>query len=200
MTKLARPPQFKDPRHLPPKDMLAEIGRMAVVSAGIEDILHNIYWKFARLDAVIGATITEDARPNRLAEDIIKIAKAAKVSAAQVEDLTDIFSEYRPLARKRNQCIHWIWGTPQGDNHKVVPPSYKRDAREETISLSEATELADDLTWIETRLEAHQMSREEIHRERTSLGNEADIYLPIPWLDKHLQPIATASPPHSSRK
>ena len=162
---------------------------MAVVSASIEDILHIIYWKMAGLSDAVGAVITGDARPNRLTEDIIKIARGAKVDAKIIEDLSDIFTAYRDLATKRNQCIHWTWNAPKGKRIVVEPPTYKTGAQPVTFTLKEMRTLADDLVWIETRLDVHAMSPAELQAAKSRTKN-ANIYVPTPWLDKPPPPSA----------
>ncbi len=183
MAKLPRPNGFEDPKHLPSKTILAEIGRLAIVSASIDDILHAIYWKFARLTDAVGAVITGDIRPGRLVDDIIKVAKAAKVDPKIVDDLKDIFADHKNLAILRNQCIHWTWNRPTGRKIVVEPPTHKTGHTPITLTLTQIKKLADDLVWIETRLDAHAMTDEEL-AQRKKEEKEPDIYVPTPWLDK----------------
>lgn len=91
MAKLKRPPDFSDTRQLPSEPVMMEIGRLSIVAASIEDILHRLHWKLARIAEPVGAVITGDARATRLSEDIIRIAKAAGTNQAIIDDLRDIF-------------------------------------------------------------------------------------------------------------
>jgi hypothetical protein len=52
--KSPRTPAFSDPNLIPDDDMLKAIGYIATVAAGIEDILHGIYWKYAGLSEAKG--------------------------------------------------------------------------------------------------------------------------------------------------
>lgn len=63
-----------------------EIGRIAIVAASIEDIFHLLHWQFAGLSDSIGPIITADVKPNRLTEDILRIAKIAKLDPAGAQD------------------------------------------------------------------------------------------------------------------
>ncbi len=49
----------------PPADLLEAIGRIAVASAVVDEVLHILYWYY--LDALIDVApiITKDMRPNR---------------------------------------------------------------------------------------------------------------------------------------
>ena len=183
MAKLRRPKSFKDRLGLPSAAMLAAIGRTVVVSASIEDFLHSLHWKFAGLNDVVGQVITGDARPTRLADDIIRVARAANVDEKILEDLSDIFAEYKSLAAIRNQCIHWIWEDLGGANHKISPPVYKAGHKPRTFSVQEIESLADDLIWIETRLSVHEMNEADIRKEREKYPAAlADVFVPAPWL------------------
>jgi hypothetical protein len=117
MAKLKRPPKFEDTRSLPSNKMLAAIGRTAVVSTSIEDILHRLHWKYAGLSTEVGPVITGDARATRLTEDILRIAKAAKAPQKVIDDLSDIFADLGALIVKRNECSHWLWDIPKGRKH-----------------------------------------------------------------------------------
>ena len=70
---------------------MMEIGRLAIVAASIEDLLHSLYWQLSGVTDPVGAVITGDARAARISKDIIRIAKAAGTDDAIVEDLRDIF-------------------------------------------------------------------------------------------------------------
>jgi hypothetical protein len=103
MVKLKRPADFKDTKQLPREEIMLEIGRIAIVSASIEDLLHTLYWRVSGLNESVGSVITGDARATRLTEDILRIAKAAKADQAVVDDLKDLFSDYARLTMERKQ-------------------------------------------------------------------------------------------------
>lgn len=185
MVKLPKPKDFKDTRQLPSEGVIAEIGRLAIVSASIEDIMHQIFWKHAGVSAPVGATITGDARATRLGEDIVKIAKAANVDAAIVEDLSDIFTEHRALVQERNKFLHWIWSwnTETGED-RIDPPGYKSHLAGRYVTAQEVQKIGDDLVWIEARLAAHSLSEEELKESKKQFGLAGAFDAPTPWLEK----------------
>lgn len=185
MAKLKRPENFKDTRQLPRESIIVEIGRIAIVSASIEDLLHSLYWEFAGLTDTIGSVITGDARANRLTEDIIKIARAAKVDQAVIEDLKDVFADYALLATERNKFVHWIWSwnTETGED-RIDPPAYKPTHQGKYITTSDVAYIADDLVWIEHRLQAHLMTKAEINLSVKKYGLQGAPDAPTPWLEK----------------
>lgn len=195
MVKLKQSPEFKDGRQLPSKGMLTAIGRAVVISASIEDILHGIHWKYAGLSQKVGPVITGDARATRLTEDIMRIVRAAKVRYEIIDDLHDIFEELKLLITKRNKCIHWLWEKPKGRRHKISPPIYKVGHSEAVFSVKEIEALGDALVWIEARLSAHEMSDDDLRKERERFGEKAHIFVPTPWLDKPQTPNPTPSKP-----
>jgi hypothetical protein len=121
MSKLPRPKGFEDPNFMPSQSILKALGRVSVVSASIEEELHAIYWKMLNATDSVGKVITGDMRANRMAEDILKIAKAAKMVQAKIEDLEDLFKDFKEKNQKRNQCLHWIWES----SREVKAPAYK---------------------------------------------------------------------------
>jgi len=100
---------------LSPK-LLQAIGQLAVASAEFEDTCHYVYWKYARLNAISGPIITESLSPNRLSEDIIKLARQIERNKRRTEDIRNIFTLYKKVAQERNSCIHWLWFLMIGEN------------------------------------------------------------------------------------
>jgi hypothetical protein len=161
-----------------PKDgILKSVGRVAAVSAGIEDELHAIYWKLLGVKDDVGIIVTGDMRASRLCEDIIKLAKAKKLPSGILNDLADIISDLKVKTQKRNEVIHWIWG-----ESGVEPPSYKAGRPKVNYTAKMVNELANDLIWIETRLASHSSTDEALSKTRIELGKKADLYAPAPWL------------------
>lgn len=120
---------------MPPKEVLEAIGRVSVVSAGIEDHLHSLYWKLLSTEETIGKVVTGDMRSNRMTEDILRIANAAKLPKAVTDDLEDIFKEFRDKNQKRNQILHWIWSGA----HEVESPNYNRPLKKFPIPQKAST-------------------------------------------------------------
>lgn len=178
MTKWPRPKDFKDPLYMPPDAVLRALGRVAAVSAGIEDGLHALYWRLLGVEDEAGKVITGDMRSNRMTEDILKLARAQKYPPEKIDDLMDLFGDFREKNQKRNQVLHWIWGE-QG----VEAPAYKSQQKL-TYSAGDVDGLADDLIWIETRLTAHLLTEDALLKDRAKHGSEADLYVPAPWLKK----------------
>src|ERR1700676_3151443 len=178
MSNYPRPENFEDQKFMPPKEVLEAIGRVSVVSAGIEDQLHALYWKLLSTEEAVGKVVSGDMRSNRMTEDILRIANAAKLPEAVTDDLQDIFKDFKEKNQKRNQILHWIWSGA----HEVESPNYKPTPQKIPYTPESVNELADDLIWIETRLDAHNLSKAELLKARNKLGEKADLYAPAPWL------------------
>jgi hypothetical protein len=190
MAKLKRPGSFQDTRQLPRDEIMLEIGRIAIVSASIEDLLHSLYWRLAGLTDPVGSVITSDARANRLAEDIIKIAKSAKVDQAIIDDLKDVFSEYALLATERNKFVHWIWSwNTKTRQDRIDPPAYKPTHEGKYVTAEEVAAIADDLVWIEHRLIAHLFTEDELKASVVKHGTAGSPDAPTPWLENHCRQI-----------
>lgn len=115
-----------------------------------------------------------------MTEDILRIARASRQSDAIIEDLEDLFRDFWDKNQKRNQYLHWIWTT----SHEVEAPSYKPARQTIEVSAKDVNELADDLIWIEVRLQSHTKTEIALLADRKNLGPEADLYAPAPWLNK----------------
>jgi hypothetical protein len=195
--KLKRPANFKDTKQLPREKIMLEIGRISIVSASIEDLLHSLYWRFAGLTDSVGPVITGDARANRLTEDIVRIAKAAKTDQTIIDDLKDLFSEYALLAVERNKFVHWIWSwNTKTRQDRIDPPGYKPTHQGRYVTTGEVAAVADDLVWIEHRLQAHMMSKDELKASLAQHGPSGALDAPTPWLGKPAPP----SPKPPSRR
>jgi hypothetical protein len=125
MTKCPRPGGFKDPLYMPSDAILRALGRVAAVSAGIEDQLHALYWELLKVRDDVGRIITGDMRASRMTEDILKLARASNRSPAIIEDLIDLFADLREKNQRRNQVLHWIWdsqtvGLRKAERHCVT--------------------------------------------------------------------------------
>jgi len=189
MVKLKRPPDFKDTRQLPSEPIMGEIGRIAIVSAAIEDLLHVLYWKFAGLTDPIGAVVTGDARATRLSEDVIRIAKAGGVDAAIIDDLKDIFSDFIVLVQERNKFLHWIWSwNTETYEDRIDPPGYKPGHQGKYVTRGGIAKIADGLVWIEHRLAAHYMTKKELSASKRKYGLAGALEAPTPWLEKMASP------------
>ncbi len=162
---------------------MIEPGRIAIVTASIEDLLHSLHWKFADLSEPVGSVITADARASRLTEDILRIARAAKIDQAIVDDLKDVFSDYKALAGERNKFVHWIWSwNTQTREDRIDPPSYKSTLQGKYVTPEEVVGVADDLVWIEHRLQAHCMSDAELKLSLAKYGPAGAPDAPTPWV------------------
>ncbi|WP_214471764.1 hypothetical protein [Mesorhizobium sp. dw_380] len=182
MLKSPRPVAFEDPNLVPTDDVLKAIGYIAVVAAGIEDCLHAMHWKYANLSEKCGQIVTGEMRPSRLTQDIIKLAQASNVHRIIVEDLKDIFHDLRELTASRNQLIHWIWDKSGNDSHVLYAPLYKPERTERKFTTAELDSLAQDLAWVEIRIETHLLPEGDLKKKREKLGHERDLYAPAPWL------------------
>lgn len=189
MAKLKRPANFQDTKQLPRDEIMLEIGRIAIVSASIEDLLHSLHWKFSGLSNPIGAVITADARSGRLTEDVIRIGKAAKIDHAIIDDLKDIFSDYTQLAAERNKFVHWIWSwNTQTRQDRIDPPGYKPAHQGKYVTPQDAAAIADDLVWLEHRLQAHCMSDDELKDSLAKFGPAGAPDAPTPWIKRNGEP------------
>ena len=162
---------------MPPDGILRALGRVAAVSSGIEDQLHELYWQLLDVKDDMGRIITGDMRSSRMTEDILKLARASGRPTPIVDDLVDLFADFREKNQRRNQVIHWIWNE-QG----VEAPSYKPGQQKQKYTEDDLNTLADDLIWIETRLASHTTKPDKLLAERKKLGTDADMYAPAPWL------------------
>jgi hypothetical protein len=185
MAKIKRPPDFEDTKQLPRDEIMLEIGRIAIVTASIEDVLHSLHWKFSGLTDSVGAVITADARASRLTEDIIRIAKAAEIDQAIIDDLKDIFSEYSSLTIERNKFVHWIWSwNTQTRQDRIDPPGYKPTHQGKYVTPQDVATVADDLVWIEHRLHAHCMTERALKESVAKFGPAGAVDAPTPWIKK----------------
>ena len=183
-----RPRSFEDNYQRPSDDVLKAIGRIAATSAGIEDILHAIYWRFAEVPWSVAPIITGDQKPSRLAQDIIKMAVTYEEDEAIIQDLRDLFADYRELSEKRNKCVHWVWQSPHrkdGKRHYLNPPAHQQKKQPVAFTAKELERLADDLVWVQARMRTHALTEDEFEEERKSWGPYKHIGCPAPWLDKH---------------
>lgn len=189
MAKLKRPADFQDTKQLPRDEIMLEIGRIAIVAASIEDILHSIHWRLSGLSDSVGAVITADARASRLTEDIIRVGRAAGIDQAIIDDLKDIFSDYAKLATERNKFVHWIWSwNTETRQDRIDPPGYKPTRQGKYATPQDVAAVADELVWIEHRLQAHCMSDAELKASIAKFGPDGAPNAPTPWIAKKSAP------------
>ena len=155
--RLKRPRKFAEEYYgyyyKPPTEILEAIGRVAVESASVDETLYLLYWYYLDVLIDVAPIITRDMKPNRIAEDIIKVAIASGEDDDKLKDLRDVIADYRELADKRNKCMHWFWHQRKNRRHKkhpLMPPAYKT-AAPETFTVDEINNLAFDLAWVERR-------------------------------------------------
>ena len=98
-----------------------------------------------------------------------------------------LITEYRKLAQKRNQCIHWVWPNVSEGKALVRPPAYKM--RQSTVehTIESLRLLADDLSWLHVRLMCHMATDENLRWIRAERPDKAH-FAPAPWLDKQEPP------------
>jgi hypothetical protein len=181
----------------PPNTVLQAIGRIAVICASIEDMLHVIHWRYVETSWDIAPILTGDIRPSRLMDDIVRIAVAANEEPARVADLKDLFADYRELSEQRNKCMHWLWYHPKQRRHILMPPSHREGRPPVSFTSKELNAVADDLVWIEARVRSHALDDEDFEKERKAFGWYARYAVPAPWLDRPPRKSPNR-PPHPS--
>jgi hypothetical protein len=193
-------------------ELLQALGKLAVVTAQIEEVLHQIYWKHAGLDEVTGPIVTDNLNPKRLAEDIIKLVGLDPTKANVLADLKILLAEFEHINTKRNQCLHWIWDLQDADEtitlvgqakikaspYSLKPPAYKQKGQPTVQIEPEGIQnLWNACIWLMTRLSSHALDEDELRQRRAQADrtgrfafNEsmtlADLFCPAPWLDKPL--------------
>jgi hypothetical protein len=179
--------------YYPPDDLLRAIGRVATLSASIDELLHVIHWNYLDTNWDIAAIVTRDMRPSRLAEDIVRMAIACPDEDAIIQDLRDLMADYREAVERRNQLIHWVWEQPKHRRrlqHPLRPPVAKQNKHTSvSFTVKEIEKLGDDLLWIEARMRTHSLSADEFKEERERLGPFARFIVPAPWRGKRYPPI-----------
>jgi hypothetical protein len=204
-------------------EILQGIGKLAVISSQIEQLLHQIYWKYAGLRSEIGPVVTENLNPKRLSEDIIKFARRDPNKTNELADLRALLAEFESINVKRNQCIHWIWSIVgrnldlklSTEPPKVVPPYriskpiYKQSGVDFVeFHAEELDALCNDCSWLRARLASHAIAESELRENRRHVSHQGSIdglsfaylFWPAPWLDKPLPQDSTPSDPRAARK
>ncbi|TMJ62193.1 MAG: hypothetical protein E6G81_02680 [Alphaproteobacteria bacterium] len=208
-----------------PGELLQAIGKLAVISAHIEEYIHQIYWRHAGLSTKNGPIVTEFISTKRLMEDTLKFLANNPNRAHILEDLEILFREAENINTKRNQCVHWIWmilatekpdtvtiNQPQSGpvNYRASRPVYKgrKGALHTDLKPADIEAIYNDAQWLKTRLAAHTISEKTLRRRRAALDREgvtggrsfADLFLPAPWLDKPPQPKPKPIAPRRTTK
>lgn len=177
---------FRLDTRLPP-EMLNELGRLAVVTAEAEELLHRIYWRHAGLNEKNGPIVTDNINPKRLMEDVIKFLKLKPAEENVLLDLEDIFAEFEGINTKRNHCLHWIWevieskperveigmgtfGYSPPKTYQVNRPAYRQSGvKTEPFTTADIQKLCDDASWIVQRFRSHAISEEQLRENRKEL-------------------------------
>jgi hypothetical protein len=198
-------------------EMLRALGKLAVASAQAEELLHQIYWHHAGLDERSGPIVTDNLNPKRLEEDIVKLASFDSSKINILADLKILFSEFRALNTKRNQCLHWSWEASEQEGganiilksntpaYRLRRPIYKYSGApsQDLFTVEDVKTYCNDYGWLQFRLRSHTFSDQELRRRRNELSSVApingmavaDLSWPAPWLDKPLPP-KSSSPNH----
>ena len=173
-------------------------------------MLHQIYWHHAGLDERSGPIVTDNLNPKRLEEDIVKLVSLDRAKANILADLKALFSEFRDLNTKRNQCLHWSWEVSEkeglggivpvsGTSYRLRRPIYKNSGvpTQNLFTVEDVKTFCNSFSWLQFRLRSHTFSDQELTRRRNEMSTElpingisvADLSWPAPWLD---QPIPAA--------
>lgn len=191
-----------------PPEMLRALGTLAVLSAGVEEMLHQIYWHHAGLDERIGPIVTDNLNPKKLEEDIKKLVQLDHSKANILADLKILFAEFRTLNTKRNHCLHWIWDNSTNDTpfsfvldqpiaYRLKRPLYRQSGElAQDFTVADVRNYCNQFAWLSQRLRSHTFSDEALRKKRDELINslpingvsQADLFWPAPWLDKPLPP------------
>lgn len=184
-----------------PDEWLRELGRIAIYAGAVEENLHLIFWKYAGIHSDRGSIITGDQRPNRLADDIIKLM-SLKATKRRMADMRLLLTEYKGLAKHRNECVHWTWGSvqPGKDTVTVMRPAYKGAGDNPEYSLDDLRSLANDFAWLWMRLGMHLATDKNLRAIRAQDAMLSRIIAPAPWLDKLPPPNPKSSAARSTRK
>jgi hypothetical protein len=193
--------------------MLRALGKLAVVSAQAEELLHQIYWHHAGLDERSGPIVTDNLNPKRLEEDIVKLVSLDRTKVNILADLKVLFSEFRALNTKRNQCLHWGWEVSEKEGIAgVIPGSetpyrlrrpiykYSGEPSQNLFTVENVKTFCKDFSWLQFRLRSHTFSNDELRRRRNELSSAppisglaiADLSWPAPWLDQPLPPVPSS--------
>jgi hypothetical protein len=188
--------------------MLRALGKLAVVSAQAEELLHQIYWHHAKLDERSGPIVTDNLNPKRLEEDIVRLVSLDKTKGNILADLKVLFSEFRALNTKRNQCLHWGWEVSEKEgigghisepdtSYRLRRPIYKHSGvPSQNLIVEDVKTFCKNFSWLQYRLRSHTFSDDELMRKRNEVSNDppingmavADLVWPAPWLDQPLSP------------
>ena len=193
-------------------NLLAFLGELAIISAHMEEMLHQLYWKHAGLDDKSGPIVTDNLNPKRLSEDIKKLVALDPAKAHILEDLKILFKEFEDINTKRNHCLHWIWSaiekteTPKGSlgepdvkyaPYRVSRPAYKQAGiASQEFGVNDIEEICQNCNWLNRRLYSHTLSEGTLRNLRGSMETRAhlaDIFWPAPWLDRPLPPSSMPS-------
>ena len=188
MVSISRPPGFQDWKAVPSNAVLQEIGRLAIITAGVEDLIHGIIWRYLNIEDSLGSVITGRFKLKQLQDNCIKILKAADAPTLILKDLEEIFSEIDKSAELRNKCVHWIWHRAHSGSkglHRLDPPAYQQEKKEIYISAKQIKQAADNLVWLETRLYPHIMNLDHLYK---LIRQDGPDDLPTPWLCIFPQP------------
>jgi hypothetical protein len=172
-----------------PPEMLQAIGHLAVITAEAEELLHQIYWKYAGLNDKNGPIITDNMNPKRLMEDTLKFAKQIPSASKIYEDLETLYKEFEDINTKRNHCIHWVWETIESKPTRVemgmgfpgyrTPPTYQvkrpiyrqKGIEIEPFAIGDVQLLCNDTNWLIQRFRSHALSEEELREKRREYEN-----------------------------
>jgi hypothetical protein len=183
--------------------MLQGIGSVAVHAAIAEQMIHVAYWRYAGVSNGVGRLITENMRPKRLLQDLVKIARESKTTPGRAADMAAISTAYGNLAQQRNEIIHWIWESDEDSKlYRVVPPGYMTKPTDQSKPYTDAqiVGLAEGFKILGRRLRAHAMTDAQISTYRALSADHLQILVPAPWLDTLSRPSPKPRKKPRSRK
>jgi hypothetical protein len=131
----------------------------------------------APLHAIVRTWVAAVPLANDVA-DRCALCGAIDISLVKLKDLSDATADLKFRIQRRNEVVHWLW-----KRSGVQPPAYKSGRANIPYTAKEVSELANDLTWIDTRLASHAMSEKQLLQLRKEQKN-ADLYAPAPWLPR----------------
>jgi len=88
---------------------LAALGRIALISTGIEMVVEAMIWELLGVEEAPGRAVTERARPFWLTERLERLAKRTDLEPTLASDVIEFARVSKTMFKVRNDNLHSVW-------------------------------------------------------------------------------------------
>lgn len=91
------------------QDDLAALGRIALISTGIQMVVEMMIWELLGVEEAAGRTLTDKATPSWLVDRLKRLAKRTNLEPSLASEVVEFARAAKTMFDVRNDNLHNVW-------------------------------------------------------------------------------------------